>query len=427
MNENKSGSSIIELRMLELSNGHNEVNSIITRIFQECNVAQLLVAERVKNSIGRLYEEGYLESKDMNFPKAVPNAGQKYLENYGYPQPAVINWEITSACNLKCPHCYARAGLKKCNELDTETMKGIIDQFAKLQPGAIDFSGGEPMMRKDFFELLAYAGEKIDRKVTKLKILTNGTLVTEENAKILSKYIDFAHISIDGIGKVHDDFRMMEGAFDKAIKAIKLLRKNNIPVCITSTIHEKSIDQVDDVIKLALDLQVERLRFGFFTSAGRGADNYDKNNTITLKKKKEIYEYIASKALELKDIVPIDSRDRFYGLMDHSSELGCDSFTLCRAGTKLLFITSTGDLTPCYMLNEPEFYAGNVKDDTILNIWNNSEIFRKFRDINVSQIEQCSNCKRKDKCGGGMRCGAYGVSKNILGPDPDCIFADNLE
>lgn len=418
-------SSIIEFRLLELSNGKNSLDSIVKRIFKECNIASELIKERVNKSIERLGEDGYFLETTNDKPKALIGASKRYIDEYGYPEPAVINWEITSACNLGCPHCYARAGKKFENELTKEQMFMIIDQLSAIKPGVIDFSGGEPLMRSDIFELLEYAQEKIDRKITKLKLLTNGMLINEEIAQKLSKYIDFAHISIDGLKSTHDEFRKCKGSYDAAINAIKLLQKNNIPVCITSTIHEKSFEEISKIIDLALEMKVNRLRFGFFTPTGRGASTYFYESSMTVEKKKHIYEYLAQKARELKDILPIDTRDRLYGLLEDDCGIS-DKYLLCRAGTRLMFITSRGELTPCYMLNEPEFYAGNVKDKSILDIWRNSEVFNKFRNININEIKGCQKCSKKSECGGGMRCGAYGTSKDILGNDPDCIFQNSM-
>lgn len=417
-----SSSSFIEFRMLQLSDGIATIKEVSEQIFKECNIAAVLVEHTIIKNIDDSIKNGYLISCNDNRPVANNGAWERYLLTNGYPDPAVINWELTSACNLKCPHCYARAGLESKDELSTHEALNVIDQLCRMRPGVIDFSGGEPLLRKDIFELVEYAKSKIDSSFTKLKLLTNGTLLTNEIGSKIRNFIDFVHISIDGIGVSHDLFRKSHGSYVKAIKGIRVCVQNKIPVGITSTIHEQSIDEVEDIIDLALELKVNRLRFGFFTCSGRGTENHF-YNSITYQKKRNTYEYIARRAKELSGVLPIDTRDRFYGMMDEDKiEDKGKGYTLCRAGTRLLFISSQGYLAPCYMLNEPELYAGNVKNSDLRSLWADKESFKPFREMALENISQCRECNRRNICGGGMRCGAYGNSGNLLGDDPDCIF-----
>jgi len=137
---------------------------------------------------------------------------------------------ITNLCNLKCKHCYASAGNELNNELTYDEIIDIIDQLAEMNINYITVSGGEPLARKDVYEIIQY----IKSKNINVMITTNGTLIDEEVVKKLKELkIDSVQVSMDShIPEIHDKFRGVEGSFDRAVQAIKLCKKNNIKINI---------------------------------------------------------------------------------------------------------------------------------------------------------------------------------------------------
>ena len=134
--------------------------------------------------------------------------------------PFLVVWDFTHACNLNCKHCYQRAGRPLSDELTTEEAKRLIKELADADVVALAFSGGEPLMRPDFYELAAYA-RSLGIYVA---LATNGTLITKEVAKRLKKLDIYVEISLDGASaKTHDEFRGVPGMFDKTINGIKKL------------------------------------------------------------------------------------------------------------------------------------------------------------------------------------------------------------
>jgi len=131
----------------------------------------------------------------------------------------IVVWNITRACNLKCVHCYNDSGAgKTCNELSTSQAKAVLDDLSKFNVPSVLFSGGEPLMRPDLFELIEYGVQKGLRAV----ISTNGTLITADVAKKIKQMgVSYVGISLDGIGQVNDKFRGVPGAFDRAVQGIR--------------------------------------------------------------------------------------------------------------------------------------------------------------------------------------------------------------
>ncbi|MDI6904564.1 MAG: radical SAM protein [Candidatus Bathyarchaeia archaeon] len=136
--------------------------------------------------------------------------------------PFLVVWQFTNAYNLRCKHFYASAISETMpDELTTEEAKDLIDELADCGVVAIAFSGGEPLIRKDFFEIANYAKER-DFYVS---VATNGTLITPSIGKKLKSCVDYVEISLDGLKETHEKFRGISGVFDKTINGIKLQRK----------------------------------------------------------------------------------------------------------------------------------------------------------------------------------------------------------
>ena len=142
-----------------------------------------------------------------------------HLLQFSADKKPVVVWNMTKACNLKCQHCYAQATLGPANdELSTAEAKTMIDDLADFGSPVLLFSGGEPMMRPDLVELADYAIKKGMRAV----ISTNGTLITKDKAKELKELgLSYVGVSLDGMEPVHDRFRGVKGAYQKAVQGIR--------------------------------------------------------------------------------------------------------------------------------------------------------------------------------------------------------------
>ena len=157
----------------------------------------------------------------------------------------VVVWNSTRTCNLKCRHCYMDADAQKhTNELTTEEAKRFIDDLADFRVPALLFSGGEPLVRPDFFELAAYAKQKGVRPT----LSTNGTLITREVAqKIKDIGVAYVGISLDGLQDVNDMFRGKDGAYEAAMQGIRNCVAVGQRVGLRFTINEHNVRELDNI------------------------------------------------------------------------------------------------------------------------------------------------------------------------------------
>ena len=186
-------------------------------------------------------------------------------------KPRLIFWELTKGCNLRCIHCRASATeLSSPDDLSTETAKAIIDQIAAVSSPILVLSGGEPLFRKDIFELARYGTDKGLR----VALATNGTLVTKQVAqKIIDSGVKRVAISLDGADALtHDTFRGIPGAFDAAITGFRNLKDLGMSVQINTTIARHNAHQLPQVLELAKSLGADALHTFLLVPVGCGVD-----------------------------------------------------------------------------------------------------------------------------------------------------------
>jgi sulfatase maturation enzyme AslB (radical SAM superfamily) len=158
--------------------------------------------------------------------------------------PNEVSWLITNQCNLRCMHCGNTSRAKLENEMSKDECFDFIDQCAELNVFVLNISGGEPFLKENLFEILSYAR----KKNIEVGITTNGTLIDNEIIHDIKKIDPFnVHVSLDGIGKVHDDFRNEAGVFNLVENCIKLFQKNKISFGITTSITKKNFHDLDNV------------------------------------------------------------------------------------------------------------------------------------------------------------------------------------
>lgn len=187
--------------------------------------------------------------------------------------PFLVVWDLTHACNLNCKHCYQRADRTLPDELTTETAKRLIEELAGADVVALAFSGGEPLLRLDFYELAAYA-QSLGIYVA---LATNGTLITKEVAKRFKEInIGYVEISLDGAGaKTHDEFRGVPRMFDRTIEGIKNCVEVGLYTCIATTATKFSLNEIQETYELALSLGCKRQIIFNFIPTGRGVNMID--------------------------------------------------------------------------------------------------------------------------------------------------------
>ena len=326
---------------------------------------------------------------------------------YGLSAPICMTWELTYACNLECVHCLSSSGQRDPRELTTAEAKGVIDELARLQVFYVNVGGGEPLVRRDFFELIEYA---IDKRVG-VKFSTNGYLLDEEKAKRLAKldYLDI-QLSLDGADAATNDPIRGVGSYDAVIKAMdNLVAADFGPFKISVVATRHNISQLDEFKALAdsygAQLRVTRLR-----PSGRGVDVYQELRP-TQAQQREIYNWLMNQT----DVLTGDS---FF----HLSALGesLPGLNMCGAGRVVCLIDPIGDVYACPFVIHDEFMAGNVRDEGgFAKVWQESELFRSLREPGAEGA--CNSCGAYDACKGGCMATKFFTGLPLDGPDPDCV------
>jgi radical SAM protein with 4Fe4S-binding SPASM domain len=406
----------------------------------KCRLAEKFIGYTIHKS-GKLFgiEEDVIRDglADPVYKRALVNV-IRGITRYGVTKPQIVNapflvvWDFTHMCNLKCSHCYQDARTALDGELDCEESKRLIDEMVDAGVVVIAFSGGEALMRKDFFEVASYA----KGRHMYVALASNGTLITPEVAgRIASAGIDYVEISIDGKDAVsHDTMRGIPGAFDRTVQGIKNCINAGIYTCIATTVTSDNYHQVPEIHKLSEDLGANRLMFFNFIPTGRGAEIVDKD--ISPCQREDLLKFLLNMDLagghiealstapqiarvavedESRNAVPVGHFHMGEGLSGKTRALA-DFIGGCGAGRLYCSVEPTGDIQPCVFM---PITLGNIREHSFLDIWHGSSVLADLRDR--SKLEgHCGECKNKLICG-GCRARAYAYYNNLNAPDPGCI------
>ncbi len=326
----------------------------------------------------------------------------------------IISWNVTNRCNLYCDHCYRNAGVKDNGELSIEEGKALLDEIVKAGFKIMIFSGGEPLMRKDIYELISYAAGIGLRPV----LGSNGMFITKEVAeRLVESGLKAVGISLDSLNvSKHDKFRKFDGAWRDALYGMKNCRDAGLSFQIHNTIMNCNKDEAINIIDFSVAMGAVAYYPFFLVPTGRGesiekeileASEYEKLLTSIMKKKQQI-------DIEIKPTCA----PQFLRI---ANSLGMKlRFSRgCLAGISYCIINPKGDVQPCAYLKE---VAGNVRETPFSEIWRDSKIFNELRTKNYKGA--CGECKHKKICGGCRARAAYYHEGNYMAEDSSCIYVN---
>jgi mycofactocin radical SAM maturase len=332
----------------------------------------------------------------------------------GLDAPICLTWEITYACNLQCVHCLSSSGTRDPRELSTDQAKAVLDELRDLQVFYINIGGGEPMIRKDFFEILEHA-EANDIGV---KFSTNGTYITAENARRLAamNYLDI-QISLDGVDAITNDAVRGKGSYATAIAAMNHLREANFgQFKISVVVTRHNVDQLD-AFKALADSYGAQLRITRLRPSGRGADTWDELHP-TQQQQRKIYDWL------MKHGENVLTGDSFFHLNAFGESL--PGLNLCGAGRVVCLIDPIGDVYACPFVIHDQFKAGSLLDDGgFTKVWKESDLFLSLREPESEGA--CSACGSYDACQGGCMAAKFFTGVPLDGPDPECVTGHGEE
>lgn len=345
-------------------------------------------------------------------------------------RPRVIAWESTVACNLACVHCRACAQTEPApDELTTEEMKALLDDIASFSSPIFIISGGEPLMRKDVFEVARYAR----MRGLRVAMSPNGTLITDAVAReMAASGIARVSVSIDGSGPAqHDGVRGVAGAFDAAMEGLAACRANSIGFQLNTTVMRQNLEDLPDIQRLALRLEAEAWHVFMLVPTGRGRAD----DEITPTEYEAVLNWVYETARTSPVPIRVTCGPQFMRIVatrrradgdptglvrpwgsDAHSHLDSSSRG-CLAGNGYCFVSHKGDVYPCGYL---PLLAGNVRERSFRQIYQESELFQMLRDY--SRLEgKCGACEFVKICG-GCRARALSMTGNVLAEEPFCTY-----
>ncbi len=344
---------------------------------------------------------------------------------------AIVIWNFTNRCNLTCHHCYSYADPNSKDFLTTEFILDSIKDLKKAGVRFVIFSGGEPLIRKDIFKI----ADTMRENSIMTYLSTNGLFINEKNVKKIIDTFNYIGISIDGIGQVHDDFRGLDGAFDKSIGAIKLIQRNGGNAGIRFTMTKETESSFYDIFKLAEELNVNKIYISHLVYSGRGLENLEID--ISKEKRLEFVNFIIDKALEYqRDTKKIDivtgnmEMDAIILLEKFSYEYPALKDQMLKkliawggnsAGNRLGNIDFMGKVKPDPFF---PFIVGDMNRNSFDTIWldKSNKILAKLREYPRDIGGKCSDCKAINICNGGSRSRAYALHDDLWAEDPSCYL-----
>jgi radical SAM protein with 4Fe4S-binding SPASM domain len=354
--------------------------------------------------------------------------------------PFLVVWDFTHKCNLSCKHCYSNSGTKHETELTTEEALKVVDQLADFGVIALAFSGGEPLSRKDFFEVASHASER----GLYVSVATNGTLLTKENAtKLKQAKINYVEVSIDGAtAQTHDAFRGVSGAFDKAVAGLKACVEADLCACVATTATKSNIAEMPEILDLVEEIGAERFTYFNFIPTGRGKEQYAQDLSPEEREKLMLHlldRMSSGYKVTILTTAPQLARvalqcqgpgDEATMSMAHMQTVKvskkavplADFIGGCGAGRLYCSLSPQGDVHPCVFF---PVNVGNLKKEKFGDVWLNSKLFNALRDRRNLK-GACGKCSYKYICG-GCRARANAYHDDFLSSDPGCILSKEMK
>ncbi|WP_455631212.1 putative heme d1 biosynthesis radical SAM protein NirJ1 [Megamonas sp.] len=349
----------------------------------------------------------------------------------------VVVWNSTRTCNLKCRHCYMSSDAKKyANELTTAEAKQFIDDLADFKVPVLLFSGGEPLIRPDFFELADYAAKKGVRPT----LSTNGTLITPEVARKIKEIgVGYVGISLDGLREVNDKFRGKEGAFEAAMNGIKNCVAVGQRVGLRFTINHHNIQELENIFDFIEEENINRVCFYHLVYSGRGNQMMDED--VTAEESRRAMDIIIRRTRDFeqrglkKEILTVDNHcDGVYMYLKALSE-GKDALAAQikkyismnggnRSGIAFAEVDPMGYVHPDQFTQHHTF--GNVRERKFGDIWQDTTnpIMAGLKDRKPLLKGRCAKCKFLDNCNGNFRTRAEARTGDFWESDPSCYLTD---
>ncbi len=347
--------------------------------------------------------------------------------------PFTIAWEITRACAYACVHCRADAlHTPDPKELNTEESLRLIDRLAEFGSPILVFTGGDPMMRRDLHELIAYATQKGLR--CSLTPTATALPTTARLEKVRDAGIRRIALSLDAPRpEIHDSFRQVPGSWQRTMDILHRAQSIGLSVQVNTTVAKHNVDLLDEMIPFLQEVGAVQWSLFFLVPTGRA----QASNMISPEEHERVFHWL----YDLSKNAPFDIKStaapmyRRVAIERKRAEQGGDTPVTFQGagfqyadglnrptrgvndGNGFLFISHVGDIQPSGFL---PLTAGNVRTDDVIDVYRHSQLFTDLR--TPDKIKgRCGVCEYRDVCG-GQRGRAYGITGDYLESDPACLY-----
>ena len=323
------------------------------------------------------------------------------------PADAVVSayLHVTQRCNLSCVGCYSFDDQRNClPDAPLEAIERALDELAAAGLATLIISGGEPFLRDDLPDIVAYA--KRTCGIKSVTVLSNGTCLADEALAALAPNVDCVSISFDGCSASAPAYIREEQRFDELVAAVKAVQAAGIQAHIIPTVYKRNIDDLADYVRLSKDLGAT-LNFSLLTCA-------PDDELAALLPDEEALRKLGASILTLDGGKPL-------ALMDAPVGLNLTVKRNCGAGYRGVSIAADGTVYPCHMLHRPELAMGNVFAGTLAEALE-SEVSARCRALDAANFEGCATCRYERICGGGCRARSLFASGSLESPDSYCAM-----
>lgn len=399
------------IRLIRLWHDHAQKEEML--LFPMAN--QILTEERKKALMMAVKEK---QSSGQDAGRKMPAFSQN---------PFIVIWEVTRACALKCLHCRAEAQPHRDpRELTTEEGMRLIDQIYGMDNPLLVFTGGDPLMRPDLFELTKYAVAKGLR----VSMTPSATPRVTEEAIIRAKEAGLSRwaFSVDGPNaSVHDRFRGTPGSYDLTVKALSLLKKHELPIQINTTVSRYNVNMLEEMAALVESWGAVLWSVFFLVPTGRA----QAADMISADEHEQVFEWLAEKSSKVPYGIKTTAAPAYRrvlltkrkqleaspgGAFKRPDALGRSQQGVTD-GKGFLFISHIGDVSPSGFLPLP---CGNIRELPLARIYRESPVFLDIRNADLLK-GKCGICPFRETCG-GSRARAYGLTGDYLESDPSCAY-----
>ncbi len=360
-----------------------------------------------------------------------------HLLQFSADKKPVVVWNVGRRCNLRCVHCYSQSRDQNYpHELSNEAGKSLLADLADFGAPVILFSGGEPLMRPDIFDLIQFATSRKMRAV----VSTNGTLITPEIATRLKEAgLSYVGISLDGMESTNDRFRGVKGAFKMAMEGVHNCLKTGVKVGLRFTMTRENYRDVGGILDLIEKEGIPRVCFYHLVYAGRGTKLIHEAR-MSHEETRQTVDLIMDRTRDFHnrgrpvEVLTVDNHTDgpylYLRLLKEDPARAAQVLTLLKmnggnsSGSGIGCVSWDGSVHPDQFWRHYSF--GNVLEKPFSKIWTDTSepLMGRLRERKKYLTGRCAACKWLDICNGNFRVRAEAMTGDVWAPEPDCYLSD---